>query len=201
MNRVVFNAYFEDMLPVVEIISSTGTIKGLEKALKESGMFKLRPTIYVQERGGLNIKLLKNKMKKLGFDLKRTMITGNSKAFLIPDTDYFDYIHFIPGIFIDTVTVNDDVYYFYKNGTVLTAYKKAWCPEHHYASDKDINPVTIENNLGGQILITIYEPVNDHVWFDINYEKACSIFEKKYPGCTNFKQTVFRYYHTVEKIK
>lgn len=195
MQKVLFDAYFEDTTPVIivdiDIMHENplyeGLMDDLDKALTESGMEKVKEQVYKQTRGGLDIKLLKTKMRKKDFKLVRGK-TSLDKP-IVPNVDY---LHFIKG---DLIEVYDEVlpygvshYYFYEYNFHLYCYT---------LDEFDCTTIYNDSKTEGIKLNTYFAVIYGR----LGSAKIIDKFIAKNPSYKGqYKNPVDRYYHTVEKV-
>ena len=190
MTTAYFDAYFEGEIPVIIIDldhndpNYNDLMIELDNALVKSGMEKFKDNIYKQTRGGLNITLLKTKMRKLGFAPKRTAMMAESMR--IPECQHFDYIHFVPGTYVDKIEGDfNKTFYFFKNGSKYNAYEIAYV-------DK------LVNSDGKPFEIIMFWSAQ---WFS-HPEKAFEKFASKYSIDVNdIKFTDRRFYSILRAVK
>ena len=189
MVKVIYDVYFEDLTPVIEIIDidDITTKDNMISVLKANGLENLRDDIYFQVRGGMNMQLIENKLKKAGYMFKMQHKTKNPKACHFTDDLLANYIHFIPGTLIEETKVVNGIYEFYEYKSKIYLYVK-------------LNGEIITNELGEQYQYTWYSPVTK-AWEDGIDRRAISEFLTRHPEYTGkIKYPVDRTYHTIEKL-
>lgn len=189
MTEVLFDAYFEGLTPVImfELRQyDMATEALLHDALIDSDMEHVRDNVYLQKRGGLDLKLLKSKMRKHDFKLKRGTIKEDVIRF--PDVDY---VHFIKGDFLEEIVEpwengrGEDYYFLYEYKFDLYGYQL-------FKSNILTNPSGTKS-----IKLNVYFNMSRVCGKDLilkKYAQAHPEFEGR------IKYNVDRFYYTIEQI-
>ena len=189
MTEVLFDAYFEGLTPVIVFELrpyDMATESLLHDALIDSGMEHVRDNIYLQKRGGLDLKLLKSKMRKHDFKLKRGTIQEDVIRF--PDVDY---VHFIKGDFLEEIVEpwgngrGEDYYFLYEYKFDLYGYQL-------FKSNILTNPSGTKS-----IKLNVYFNMSRICGKDLILKKYAQV-HPEFEG--RIKYNVDRYYYTVEQI-